>query len=419
MRQDVNEKTPLLQNNTPTSESDALKASPASAIVNLVISLMDGSLALIPGAFACKLVGIIPYLLIQTMVASLQAISATLLTASIQPKKPMSYQEIVATSIRDLTGIQRPMFISNYVKAIIILGTWGTIIGCWQCMCDVFVDTFTQLGFGDTILGSRAFVMMIFSALLYAVCTPTDMNSIAITSQLSLFGVIVMLILSIVNSVLGINFDGIQLFGTLEGLPQALGICIFMYIWHFNHIGIYDSLQKKSDMNFVIYSGSSLAYCIIVFFSLLIYISFDVNVESDALINFDKPSDGLHLSFIWATILRVCAALAAMLSIPCFVLECKANLYQCFWSDPIMPTKINLTLTFLIVFLAAYVAAVVNDVGYVLSVIGCVCGSQLVFVFPATCFFRFGYSNDSFLRTISIFIFAFGLASLSLLYFSV
>lgn len=395
-----------------------------TAIINLTISLLNGSLALIPGAYACKLVGIIPFIMIQTLVVLLQASSACLLTASIDPKKKVSFPDLISSSLKDLANISNSTYIGIYVKVVIILGTFGTIIGCWTCVGDVFLETFQAFGLGDTWLGNRLVVLMILSVLVYFLSTATSMDAIGFTSTVSLIGVAVMFILSISNALMGVEFNDVNLFGSFSDLPEAAGIIIFMYIWHFNHVAIYDSLADKKDMDPVILSGSALGYILIVSFSLLIYISFHSAVDSNALKNFDIPSKGLHLNFLFATILRISAATAAMFSIPCFVIECKANVFQCYSSLPKIPDNSNMVLTLFIVFVASFISAKMSNVGQVLSLTGSFCGSQLVFLFPGatfvhTSFFTEFGSKSRLYRAISFIIVIFGFASFSLLYFQI
>ena len=73
---------------------------------------------------------------------------------------------------------------------------------------------------------------------------------------------------------MGIDLNGIKFFGSLSDFPEALGICIFQYIWHFNHVAIYRSLENKREINKVVASGSVLAYTLICVLSVKILDAF-------------------------------------------------------------------------------------------------------------------------------------------------
>ena len=88
-------------------------------------------------------------------------------------------------------------------------------------------------------------------------------------------------------------------------------------------------------------------------------------------------------------LLRLAAAISTLCSGPCFILECKANLYQCFSQNFIIPRIPNFILTFLVIFTSCMIAALVSNIGIVLSITGCLCGSQICYLFPSVTFFVF------------------------------
>ena len=98
----------------------------------------------------------------------------------------------------------------------------------------------------------------------------------------------------------------------------------------------------------------------------------------------------LYLVFF---LLRLAAAISTLCSGPCFILECKANLYQCFSQNFIIPRIPNFILTFLVIFTSCMIAALVSNIGIVLSITGCLCGSQICYLFPSVPFFLFLHSK--------------------------
>eukprot|EP00494_Astrolonche_serrata_P029549 UN29816 len=139
------------------------------------------------------------------------------------------------------------MIISDWVKFMVVLGTFGTTIGIFDCVNDVLTEFLSVNKFWSTLVAC---------SIIYFVCLYQNIANIAFSSYISLIGVIIMLLFSIMNVCFipygkTSDFHLVKLNNVID-IISAISIVVFQYFWHFNHVAVHNSLKVRGDMNITI-----------------------------------------------------------------------------------------------------------------------------------------------------------------------
>ncbi|CDY27235.1 BnaA09g35670D [Brassica napus] len=384
-------KTPLLPKQEPSSEKHGTTS---GVVFNVSTSIIGAGIMSMPAAF--KVLGVIPALLIITVVAWLSTVSVGFLMKSTLSGESTTYAGVMKESFGKLGSVA--------VQVVIMVSTFGGIVVFSIIIGDVLCGSdnggsvhlgVLQEWFGSHWWNTRIFALLftnIFILLPLVLCRRVERLafSSAVSFLLAVFFVVISSVLAISALMKGQTksprlFPDLTNGGSFWNLFTASPVIVTAFTFHFNVHPI--GFELKDPLHVIPATKISVILCAAIYFAtgLFGYLLFGDATMSDILVNFDESS-GSSIGSLLNDIVRLSYALHLMLVFPLMNFSLRANL-----DELMFPTRkplaedtnrfIGLTLALLICCFLSAIA--VPDIWYFFQFLGSTSTVSIAFIFPA------------------------------------
>ncbi|CDY27234.1 BnaA09g35680D [Brassica napus] len=405
-------KTPLLPKQEPSSEKHGTTS---GVVFNVSTSIIGAGIMSMPAAF--KVLGVIPALLIITVVAWLSTVSVGFLMKSTLSGESTTYAGVMKESFGKLGSVA--------VQVVIMVSTFGGIVVFSIIIGDVLCGSdnggsvhlgVLQEWFGSHWWNTRIFALLftnIFILLPLVLCRRVERLafSSAVSFLLAVFFVVISSVLAISALMKGQTksprlFPDLTNGGSFWNLFTASPVIVTAFTFHFNgeNPSHTHNIQKitrhlffgavhpigfelKDPLHVIPATKISVILCAAIYFAtgLFGYLLFGDATMSDILVNFDESS-GSSIGSLLNDIVRLSYALHLMLVFPLMNFSLRANL-----DELMFPTRkplaedtnrfIGLTLALLICCFLSAIA--VPNIWYFFQFMGSTTTVSIAFIFPA------------------------------------
>ncbi|CAF2047907.1 unnamed protein product [Brassica napus] len=384
-------KTPLLPKQEPSSEKHGTTS---GVVFNVSTSIIGAGIMSMPAAF--KVLGVIPALLIITVVAWLSTVSVGFLMKSTLSGESTTYAGVMKESFGKLGSVA--------VQVVIMVSTFGGIVVFSIIIGDVLCGSdnggsvhlgVLQEWFGSHWWNTRIFALLftnIFILLPLVLCRRVERLafSSAVSFLLAVFFVVISSVLAISALMKGQTksprlFPDLTNGGSFWNLFTASPVIVTAFTFHFNVHPI--GFELKDPLHVIPATKISVILCAAIYFAtgLFGYLLFGDATMSDILVNFDESS-GSSIGSLLNDIVRLSYALHLMLVFPLMNFSLRANL-----DELMFPTRkplaedtnrfIGLTLALLICCFLSAIA--VPNIWYFFQFMGSTTTVSIAFIFPA------------------------------------
>ncbi|RID47249.1 hypothetical protein BRARA_I03863 [Brassica rapa] len=389
-------KTPLLPKQEPSSEKHGTTS---GVVFNVSTSIIGAGIMSMPAAF--KVLGVIPALLIITVVAWLSTVSVGFLMKSTLSGESTTYAGVMKESFGKLGSVA--------VQVVIMVSTFGGIVVFSIIIGDVLCGSdnggsvhlgVLQEWFGSHWWNTRIFALLftnIFILLPLVLCRRVERLafSSAVSFLLAVFFVVISSVLAISALMKGQTksprlFPDLTNGGSFWNLFTASPVIVTAFTFHFNVHPI--GFELKDPLHMIPATKISVILCAAIYFAtgLFGYLLFGDATMSDILVNFDESS-GSSIGSLLNDIVRLSYALHLMLVFPLLNFSLRANL-----DELMFPTRkplaedtnrfIGLTLALLICCFLSAIA--VPNIWYFFQFMGSTTTVSIAFIFPAAIVLR-------------------------------
>ncbi|KAJ4895975.1 Transmembrane amino acid transporter family protein [Raphanus sativus] len=390
-------KTPLLPKQEPSSEKHG---STSGVVFNVSTSIIGAGIMSMPAAF--KVLGVIPALLIITIIGWLSTISVGFLMKSTLAGEATTYAGVMKESFGK-TG-------SVAVQVATMVATFGCMVIFSIIIGDVLSGNdnggSVHLGVLQEWLGShwwntRIFALLfIYAFVLLPLVLCRRVERLAFSSAISFLLAVLFVVISSVLAITALMkgqtknprlFPDLTNEGSFWNLFTASPVIVTAFTFHFNVHPI--GFELKDPLHVIPATKISVILCAAIYFAtgLFGYLLFGDATMSDILVNFDQSS-GSSIGSLFNDIVRLSYALHLMLVFPLMNFSLRANLDELMFPTMKLSlakdTKrfIGLTLALLICCFLSAIA--VPDIWYFFQFLGSTTTVSIAFIFPAAIVLR-------------------------------
>ncbi|CAN6977925.1 hypothetical protein IGI04_037686 [Brassica rapa subsp. trilocularis] len=390
-------KTPLLPKQEPSSEKHG---STSGVVFNVSTSIIGAGIMSMPAAF--KVLGVIPALLIITIIGWLSTISVGFLMKSTLAGEATTYAGVMKESFGKTgsVAVQVATMVATFGCMVIFSIIIGDVLSGNDNGGSVHIGVL-QEWFGSHWWNTRIFALLftnIFILLPLVLCRRVE--RLAFSSAISFLLAVLFVIISSVLAISALMkgqtknprlFPDLTSGGSFWNLFTASPVIVTAFTFHFNVHPI--GFELKDPLHVIPATKISVILCAAIYFAtgLFGYLLFGDATMSDILVNFDESS-GSSIGSLLNDIVRLSYALHLMLVFPLMNFSLRANLDELMF--PTMKpslakdTKrfVGLTLALLICCFLSAIA--VPDIWYFFQFLGSTTTVSIAFIFPAAIVLR-------------------------------
>ncbi|VVB05849.1 unnamed protein product [Arabis nemorensis] len=389
-------KTPLLPEKDQSSSEKHGSSSTSGVVFNVSTSIIGAGIMSMPAAF--KVLGVIPALLIITIIAWLSTISVGFLMKSTLAGESTTYAGVMKESFGK-TG-------SVAVQIATMVATFGCMVIFSIIIGDVLSGNenehygVLQEWFGSQWWNTRIFALLfVYGFVLLPLVLCRRVERLAYSSAASFLLAVLFVVIS---SVLAISalvkgqtknprlFPELNNGGSFWNLFTASPVIVTAFTFHFNVHPI--GFELKDPLQVIPATKISVILCAVIYFAtgLFGYLLFGDATMSDILVNFDQSS-GSSIGSLLNDTVRLSYALHLMLVFPLMNFSLRANLDELMF--PLKPSLAKDTTRFIGLTLALLIccflsAITVPDIWYFFQFLGSTTTVSIAFIFPAAIVLR-------------------------------
>ncbi|KAF8102032.1 hypothetical protein N665_0201s0323 [Sinapis alba] len=390
-------KTHLLPKQEPSSEKHG---STSGVVFNVSTSIIGAGIMSMPAAF--KVLGVIPALLIITIIAWLSTISVGFLMKSTLAGEATTYAGVMKESFGKTgsVAVQVATMVATFGCMVIFSIIIGDVLSGNDNGGSVHLGVL-QEWFGSHWWNTRIFALLfiyVFVLLPLVLCRRVE--RLAFSSAISFLLAVLFVVISSVLAISALMkgqtksprlFPELNNGGSFWNLFTASPVIVTAFTFHFNVHPI--GFELKDPLHVIPATKISVILCAAIYFAtgLFGYLLFGDATMSDILVNFDQSS-GSSIGSLLNDIVRLSYALHLMLVFPLMNFSLRANLDELMF--PTMKPSlakdnkrfIGLTLSLLICCFLSAIA--VPDIWYFFQFLGSTTTVSIAFIFPAAIVLR-------------------------------
>ncbi|KAJ0246856.1 Amino acid transporter AVT6C [Hirschfeldia incana] len=390
-------KVSLLPKQEPPSEKHG---STSGVVFNVSTSIIGAGIMSMPAAF--KVLGVIPALLIITIIAWLSTISVGFLMKSTLAGESTTYAGVMKESFGKpgSVAVQVATMVATFGCMVIFSIIIGDVLSGNDNGGSVHLGVL-QEWFGSHWWNSRIFALLfIYSFVLLPLVLCRRVERLAFSSAISFLLAVLFVVISSVLAIAALMkgqtknprlFPDLTNEGSFWNLFTASPVIVTAFTFHFNVHPI--GFELKDPLHVIPATKISVVLCAVIYFAtgLFGYLLFGDATMSDILVNFDQSS-GSSIGSLLNDIVRLSYALHLMLVFPLMNFSLRANLDELMFPSmkPSLAkdTKrfIGLTLALLICCFLSAIA--VPDIWYFFQFLGSTTTVSIAFIFPAAIVLR-------------------------------
>ncbi|OVA17230.1 Amino acid transporter [Macleaya cordata] len=404
---------PEFRNSENKKDDDSVGASVSGAVFNVSTSTIGAGIMSIPATF--KVLGVIPAIILISIVAILSEVSADfLLRFTRSSKSRATYAGVMGESFGRVGSVvlQICIMITNLGCLIVYLIIIGDVLCGTTGSSQSEEGSKVHLGilqewFGMHWWNSRSFAILftvIFVMLPLVLLKRVE--ALRFTSAISVFLAVVFVAISTVMAISALwqgktksprLLPNVTNQSSFFELFTAVPIIVAAFTFHFNVHPIAAELGKPSDMNMAVRISLVLCaaiYCAVGFFG---FILFGESTMPDILANFDQ-SFGSNVGSLLNDIVRLSYAFHLMLVFPLPNFSLRVNIDEFLF--PKWPLLVSHNIRFIpltcILLVLVYIAAIaIPNIWFFFQFLGSTTSLCLAFVFPGAIVLRDAYGISS------------------------
>ncbi|CAN6904704.1 hypothetical protein Bca4012_095408 [Brassica carinata] len=390
-------KNPLLPKQEPSSEKHG---STSGVVFNVSTSIIGAGIMSMPAAF--KVLGVVPALLIITIIAWLSTISVGFLMKSTLAGEATTYAGVMKESFGKAgsVAVQVATMVATFGCMVIFSIIIGDVLSGNDNGGSVHLGVL-QEWFGSHWWNTRIFALLfIYAFVLLPLVLCRRVERLAFSSAISFLLAVLFVVISSVLAISALMkgqtknprlFPDLTNGGSFWNLFTASPVIVTAFTFHFNVHPI--GFELKDPLHVIPATKISVILCAAIYFAtgLFGYLLFGDATMSDILVNFDQSS-GSSIGSLLNDIVRLSYALHLMLVFPLMNFSLRANLDELMFPTTKAPlakdTKrfVGLTLALLICCFLSAIA--VPDIWYFFQFLGSTTTVSIAFIFPAAIVLR-------------------------------
>ncbi|CAF2112140.1 amino acid transporter AVT6C [Brassica napus] len=390
-------KSPLLPKQEPSSEKHG---STSGVVFNVSTSIIGAGIMSMPAAF--KVLGVVPALLIITIIAWLSTISVGFLMKSTLAGEATTYAGVMKESFGKAgsVAVQVATMVATFGCMVIFSIIIGDVLSGNDNGGSVHLGVL-QEWFGSHWWNTRIFsLLFIYAFVLLPLVLCRRVERLAFSSAISFLLAVLFVVISSVLAISALMegqtknprlFPDLTNGGSFWNLFTASPVIVTAFTFHFNVHPI--GFELKDPLHVIPATKISVILCAAIYFAtgLFGYLLFGDATMSDILVNFDESS-GSSIGSLLNDIVRLSYALHLMLVFPLMNFSLRANLDELMFPTMKAPlakdTKrfVGLTLALLICCFLSAIA--VPDIWYFFQFLGSTTTVSIAFIFPAAIVLR-------------------------------
>ncbi|CAN6898281.1 unnamed protein product [Brassica oleracea] len=390
-------KNPLLPKQEPSSEKHG---STSGVVFNVSTSIIGAGIMSMPAAF--KVLGVVPALLIITIIAWLSTISVGFLMKSTLAGEATTYAGVMKESFGKAgsVAVQVATMVATFGCMVIFSIIIGDVLSGNDNGGSVHLGVL-QEWFGSHWWNTRIFsLLFIYAFVLLPLVLCRRVERLAFSSAISFLLAVLFVVISSVLAISALMegqtknprlFPDLTNGGSFWNLFTASPVIVTAFTFHFNVHPI--GFELKDPLHVIPATKISVILCAAIYFAtgLFGYLLFGDATMSDILVNFDESS-GSSIGSLLNDIVRLSYALHLMLVFPLMNFSLRANLDELMFPTMKAPlakdTKrfVGLTLALLICCFLSAIA--VPDIWYFFQFLGSTTTVSIAFIFPAAIVLR-------------------------------
>ncbi|KAG2328839.1 hypothetical protein Bca4012_021535 [Brassica carinata] len=392
-------KTPLLPKQEPSSYEK--HGSTSGVVFNVSTSIIGAGIMSMPAAF--KVLGVIPALLIITIIAWLSTISVGFLMKSTLAGEATTYAGVMKESFGKTgsVAVQVATMVATFGCMVIFSIIIGDVLSGNENGGSVHIGVLQEWFGGSHWWNTRIFALLfiyVFVLLPLVLCRRVE--RLAFSSAVSFLLAVLFVVISSVLAISALMkgqtknprlFPELNNGGSFWNLFTASPVIVTAFTFHFNVHPI--GFELKDPLHVIPATKISVILCAAIYFAtgLFGYLLFGDATMSDILVNFDQSS-GSSIGSLLNDIVRLSYALHLMLVFPLMNFSLRANLDELMF--PTMKLSlakdnkrfVGLTLALLICCFLSAIA--VPDIWYFFQFLGSTTTVSIAFIFPAAIVLR-------------------------------